>query len=232
MKKIVLILSVFSLLSCGVKKIPLNELHTLEAVKLYETTEQYLKEQPMNVDAGVLLKDQSDQHISIKGIFDKKTGEKIDRGISAWALEYKDENYFNLGYSTDVNHWNSYAKMDIEGRYSAIIIDDNSPNILKTTGNTYGGGLTGGLIAESLKWNKNWKDKNGNKKKILFIDTRDISSKQLNRNASSHGNYLTRKQFQQLIDETGISVPEEKIKDIEFEKVLEIIETANEKVGK
>lgn len=79
-------------------------------------------------------------------------------------MEYGDENYFNLGYSTDFNQWSSYGKFDIEGKYAAIIIDHNSPNILKFTGNAYGGGLTGALIAESLKWNKNWKDKNGIKK--------------------------------------------------------------------
>lgn len=126
-----------------------------------------------------------------------------------------------------MNHWNSYAKLDIEGKYSAVIIDENSPYILRTTSNNYGGGLAGVLIAESLKWNKNWTDKNGNKKKILFIDTQDISAKKLNRNASSHGNYLTRKQFQKVLDEINMTLSEEKIKDIEFEKVLEIIETAN-----
>lgn len=227
MKKIALILFVLSLASCGIKKIPLSELDTLDSVELYETTTDFLNKQPMTDNAGVLIKDQSDQHITIKGIFDKKTGEKIDKGISAWALKYKDNNYFNLGYSTDINHWNSYAAFDIEGKYSAIIIDDNSPSILKTTSTAYGGGLAGSLIAESLKWNKNWKDKNGVKKKILFIDTQDISPGMLNRNASSHGNYLTRKQFQKLMDEIDMSLPEEKIKDIEFEKVIEIIETAN-----
>lgn len=107
-------------------KIPLHELSTLDPVKLYETTTDYIKKQPMNLNAGVLIKDKSDQHITIKGIYDLKTGEKIDRGISAWALEYNDSNYFNLGYSTDLNNWNSYAKFDIEGKYSAVIIDDNS----------------------------------------------------------------------------------------------------------
>lgn len=227
MKRIAFFLCLLSLASCGVQKIPLNELDSLDAVTLYETTSDYLNKQHMQVDAGVLIKEQSKQHITIKGIFDRKTGEKIDKAISAWALEYRDDNYFNLGYSTDMNHWSSYAKLDIEGKYSAIIIDDNSPSILKTTSNSYGGGIAGSLIAESLKWNKNWKDKDGIKKKILFIDTQEISPKKLNRNASSHGDYLTRKQFEKLMEETDTSLSEEKIKDIEFEKVIEIIETAN-----
>ena len=65
------------------------------------------------------------------------------------------------------------------------------------------------------------------KKKILFIDTKDISPKNLNRNASSHGNYLTRKQFEKVMKEADMTLSDEKIKDIEFEKVIEIIEAAN-----
>lgn len=232
MKRIAFFLCLLSLASCGVQRIPLNELDTLEPVTLYETTSDYLNKKPMQVDAGILVKDQSTQHITIKGIFNRKTGEKIDTAILAWAMEHGDHNYFNLGYSTDLNHWNSYAKFDIEGKYSAVIIDDNSPYVLKTTGNSYGGGIAGGLIAESLKWNKNWKDKNGVKKKILFIDTQDISPKKLNRNASSHGDYLTRKQFEKLMEETNMNFSEEKIKDIEFEKVVEIIKAANKSNSK
>src|SRR5690606_12993709 len=184
-----------------------------------------------NVEAGILLKEQSEKHITLKGMFDRRTGEKIDRGISAWALKYNDSKYFNLGYSNDVNHWKSYAKFDIEGKYSIIIIDDNSPHVLKSTSNSYGGGLTGVLIAESLKWGKNWKDRNGMKKRILFIDSQDISPKMLDRNRSSHGNYMSRNQFQKILEEAGIALTEERIKDVEFEKILEIIHIANGNTG-
>lgn len=227
MKKSAWILGLLIFASCSVQKIPLSELDTLEPVKLYETTEDYLKKQPMKVEAGILIKDKSDQHITITGLFDRNTGLQIDRGLSAWALEYNDYNYFNLGYSRDVNHWRSYAKFDIEGKYCAIFIDDNSPNVLKTTDTHYGGGLAGGLMVESLAWNKNWRDKNGVKKKILFIDTQDISPKMLSRNPGSMGNYLTRTQFQKIIDEVDMASTDEKIKEIEFEVIVEVIETAN-----
>ena len=228
MKRILLLLTIFLFASCGVQKVPLNELSSLKPVKLYETTEDYLNNRPMNLNAGILLKDQSEQHLTVKGIFDRQTGKKIKAGLSAWALEFNDTNYFNLGYSNDVNHWKSYAKLDFEGKYSLIIIDENSPYILRSTSNSYGGGLAGALIAESLKWGKHWEDKNGIKKRILLIDTEDISSQSGNRNRSSHGNYMTRKQFQKILEETGISLTEERVKDIEFEKVVEIIETANQ----
>lgn len=217
MKHRSLFLTFLILTSCGVQKIPPSELHTLEPVKLYETSNDFLNKQIMESEWGVLVKDKSDQHITIKGIFNLNTGEKNRKGISAWAIEYNDENYFNLGYSDDVNHWGSYAKFDIEGKYCGIIIDDNSPYILKTTSQTYGGGLAGVLIAESLKWGKNWKDENGVKKRLLFIDTEDV-----------HGNYLTKKQFEKILNETGTTLADEKIKDIEFNKILELIKSANE----
>src|SRR5690606_9201883 len=144
-----------------------------------------------------------------KGVFDLKTGKKNKKGISAWAIEYNGNNYFNLGYSNDVNHWGSYAKFDIEGKYCVIIIDDNSPYILKTTSQNYGGGLAGVLMAESLKWGKNWKDENGIKKRLLFIDTEDVQYSMMNRNESSHGNYLTRNQFKMILKETGTVLTDE-----------------------
>src|SRR5690606_5695080 len=227
MKRILLLFGILLFTSCGVQKVKQNELSLLKPVKLYETTEAYLNDRPMNAGAGILVKDQSDQHVTVKGIFDLNSGEKIDRGISAWAMEYDGNKYFNLGYSTDVNHWKSYAKFDMEGKYGIIVIDDNSPYVLRSTSNSSGGGLAGALIAESRKWGKNWEDANGVKKRILFIDTQDISSGMGNRNRSSHGNYMTRKQFQKILDETGVNLTEERIKDIEFEKLLEIIATAN-----
>lgn len=82
-------------------------------------------------------------------------------------------------------------------------------------------------MAESLKWGKNWKDENGNKKKLLFIDTEDIQYKMMKRNESSHGNYLTRNQFKMILKETGTALTDEKIKDIEFTKIIEFINSAN-----
>lgn len=76
---------------------------------------------------------------------------------------------------------------------------------------------------------KNWKDKNGNKKRVLLIDTEDVRNKNGIRNQSSIGNYLTRKQFEKIMHESGSTLRNEKIKDIEFEKVLELIKILNER---
>ncbi len=227
MKKIIFFLSIITFTSCEVQKLAVSEVNNLQPITLYETTSDYLLKKPMQVNAGILIKNQSNQHITIKGVYDLKSGIKVKGGSSAWAFEYKGNHYFNLGYSSDVNNWYSYAKLDIDGKYCAVIIDNNSPNVLLTTSTNYGGGLAGALAVESIKWNKNWKDKNGNKKKILFIDTNMISAKIFNRNTGSLGDYLTRSQLKNLMIKLNIPISDEKIKDIEFERVIEIIEIAN-----
>ncbi|GAB7256487.1 hypothetical protein [Polaribacter sp. OB-PA-B3] len=227
MKKTIILLTILITTSCGIQKIPSTELHTLEPAKLYETTEDYISNK--SVEAGILIKERSNQHIKIKGVFDLNTGIKIKRGMSAWIIEYNGNKYFNLGYSGDVNHWNYFGKLDIEGKYCAIIIDKNSPNILKSSSNNYGGGLAGVLIGESSKWNKNWKDENGEKKKILFIDTENIRQKNANRNIGSLGDYLTRKQLQEITNEIGLNLSDTEIKNIMFEKIIQILKTENNK---
>lgn len=227
MKYAVLFLSFFIFVSCGVQKIPLDELDTLIPVKLYATSNEYIQKTPMAVIAGVLTKEASRQHIKIKGFFDLNTGKKLNDVRFAWAIEYKGGVYFNLGYSSDVNHWNSFAKFDIEGRYCAVIINENSPNILKTTSNKYGGGIVGVLAQESHKWNKNWIDKYNLKVKILLVDTHDTIPKFGVSRKYIEGNYLTRKKLEEILEEMAITLTVEKTKDVKFEKVIEIIERAN-----
>lgn len=227
MKRLLFMAMLIAFTSCGTQKASLAEIANAKPVILYKTTTDFLDKNPMSLDASIIIKNESDQHITVKSIIDPKSGLKIDRGISAWTLEYNGDYYFNLGYSMDLNHWKSYAKLDIEGTLCAVIIDENSPNILKTNGTSYGGGLTGVLIGESSKWGKNWKDENGNKKKILFIDTRNVLPQIMGRNSGSLGDYLTRKQLKKLIIEHEIRVDTDEIKDIMFEQVLEIIKTIN-----
>ena len=148
MKPNFLYISFLFFLSCGVKNIPMDQLNELQPVKLYATTLDFLNKQPMMVDAGALINNQSDQHITVKDFFNMETGQKISRAMSAWAVEYKEKNYFNLGYSTEVHNWKSFAKLDLEGKYCLTIIDDKSPKVFKHTNNSYLGGLSGYLATQ------------------------------------------------------------------------------------
>jgi len=63
---------------------------------------------------------------------------------------------------------------------------------------------------------------------LLLIDTEITFDKTVGRNKGSLGNYLTRRNLKKIIQESGLNVTDERVKDIEFEKILEIIETANQ----
>lgn len=224
MKYLILILSLFIFSLGNAQKIPLDD---LVPVKLYKTTEDYVNKNPMDINAAVLIKEESRQHIKIKNIYNLNTGKKINKILSAWAIEYKEGLYYNLMYSNDVKHFKSFAKFDIEGRYCAVIVNENSPYILKTNSNFYGGGVVGVLAKESHKWNKNWVDQYNLKVKILLVDTQDIETGLGVRKKYVLGDYLSRKKLEDILSEMGITLTVEKMKDVKFEKVIEIIERAN-----
>ena len=227
-KFFLLLAAAFILNSCKPLKVPLNKLDTLEKVTLFETSVDYFNRNPMKVNAGVIIKSQSNQHITVTGIFDLTTGLLMKKELSAWAIQLKGNSYFNLGYSDDVNHWNSYAKFDIEGRYSLIIIDDNSPPILHYSSVSNGGGISGFIMSESRKWGKNWRDEKGLKKKILIIDNKEIEPKFISRHESSVGNYLTKKKFDEIVQEHKIETTDSNLKKISFLELLKVFNKVNE----
>lgn len=221
MKKICfIIISVLIFQNCftQIKEIP---------VKLYNRTVDFTRDLSWDVDAIAIIKNESDYHFQIKNVIDSSTRKKLKGGDLAWAMEYNGKKYLNLGYSDDLNNWNFYLQFDIIGKYSAIIINDKIPIIIKNGGGNFGGGLSGALIKGSSKWGNNWKDKNNENKKILFIDTTNPSTQKIgSRNAyCSEANYLTRKQLKKLSKE---KFPNIDFEDVTFEKAIEIIYALNE----
>jgi hypothetical protein len=195
-----------------------------DKISLYETSMNFMKGKRADFTSTAVIKDQADNYIQIKNVVDS-TNKIIKRWKSYWAVEYADNKYFNLGYSLDLNQWGTYVKFDIIGKYCAVFIDANSRKIVKHGGNNYGGDLTGVLLAGSNKWGKNWLDVNGQKKKILFIDTSHIEEGMFATNNSSRGNLLTREKLSEIM---GNNYQEIDLKTVSFEKVVEIIKELNQ----
>lgn len=189
-------------------------------VEIFNTTKDFLDIKSSSAIA--IIRKQSEQHIQISSIINPKTRQKVNRQNSVWVIKHKEDYYFNLFYSQDLNQQKTFVKLDILGKYCAAIIDKNSPNIVKTSQTYYGGGLTGALIKESSTWGNNWEDKNEEKRKILFINCFNILPMTMAHNKASDGNFLT---FNQL----KILYP--KLKNAKekpsFEEVLEIINELN-----
>lgn len=226
MKKLFFVSILYLLFSCEVQKLPADQLSNLKPVKLYDTTEDYLNRKAREVEAGVLVKNESHQHITINGFFDLKTGVEIKRGISAWSIEYNGFNYFNLGYCNYLINWQSFVKFDVEGKYCAIIIDEKSPGILNKTKGLYGSTL---LSSDLVKINTNWRNKDNTRKKVLFVDTGIKVPQFVARNTGSLAYYLTRGQVEELLEIIDAKLVQGKIRDIDLEEVIEIIKMANRK---
>ena len=198
-----------------------------QPVILYPTTGDFRSNSPMETEAFAVVDRFSSNHFRIKKFVDK-SGKKIKRGLSAFAVKYEDANYFNLFYSTDLINPTYYAKFDIIGRYCAIIIDDNTPSSIRRGGANYPMGAAGALMKDSVKWGKAWLDKDGNKKRILFIDTLSYVQEAGNRNGGSIGNYLTRGQLTEILQGHKIDIQDKKTKELSFEEVIQFINEMNE----
>ncbi len=199
-------------------------------VKLYQRTVDFSRNNVWNIDAIALIKNESEYHIQIKQIIDSKTRKNLKGGALTWALEYNGHKYLNLGYSDDLNNWNYFLKFEIVGKYSAIIIDDSLPTIIKNGDGHYGGNLTGAAIKLVTKLGNIWRDENNETKKILFIDTSDFHSLKVgSRNAyCSEANYLTRKKLNEIMK---VKFPNLNVNEVPFEKVIEIINSLNEEIN-
>ncbi|HEY0055271.1 MAG TPA: hypothetical protein VGB63_07940 [Pedobacter sp.] len=206
----------------------LSSIYSISQVKeasiaLYATPSDFVHNRKANVKAIAIIKDESDQHLSLKSIIDSSSRKNIKKVFTAWGLEYNGNKYFNLQHSSDLFHPQVFIKLDIVGRYSVAFIDDNSPKILRSRESTYygvglAGAVTGVLVNESYKWNKNWFDKNGKQKKIIFIDNYEFNPKAI-------GSYLSRVQLKKLLPSTDF---ETRVKEIPFEEIVEIIKSHNE----
>lgn len=195
-----------------------------DKVILYETSVKFMYDIKADFDATAIIKDVGDNYIQIKKIVDP-SNEAIKKWKSYWAVEYANNKYFNLGYSSDLNQWGTYVKFDLIGKYCAIFIDADSRKIVSGGGNLYGGDLMGVMIAGTHKWGKNWVDANGHKKKILFIDTSYMEAGMFTRNDSSPGNLLTKEKLTEIM---GTAYPDIDVKTISFEKVVDIIKELNQ----
>ena len=218
MKRISILLLVISLYS---------NLNAQDRVKvnLFKTTDDYISKSYSDTNVTLLIKEIGENHIWFKKFIDDETGKKIKKAHTSWALEYNGNTYFNLGYSLDLNNWKVFIKLNSEGnKYCMSFIDNNAPNIIKNSGPNYGGGLQAVLMKDSNKWGKSWKNSEGKKVKILFIELLDQKEPMMSRNKGSLGNLLKRKELKAKFE---LEKSNAEIKEMTFEEVLEILERNN-----
>ena len=215
-----------------------DERIVLENVSFYKTTDDLVNEKPTALDKVILLKNKVEDDvnldsiatkisvISAKKIIDKETSKKFNEGQRSWALKYNNSYFFNLGYSSDVNSWGNWVKIDVIGKYCLIIINPKS-SLVRIIGNSNGGlGLEGLLNKESVKWGKNFVNNKKENVKIIFIDTENQSDPFMSRYKGSIGDLLSRKDLKKLSKKHNTDFDEE---NATFENVIDFIEQLNSK---
>jgi hypothetical protein len=194
-------------------------------VDLYKTTDDYIKRKVTDTSVSLIVKEIGENHIQLKKFVDAKTGKNLSNKNASWALVYKGSTYLNLGYTNDLNNWKVFLKLNLEGNnFCASFIDETTPNIVKNSGNYYGGGLTGVLIKESNKWGKNWFKKDGSKAKILFMNLHKQNQPSSNRHKSTIGYFITKKE---LADKLQLNIKDQEIEKMSFENAVSEIKRKN-----
>ncbi len=232
MKKVGIILLLLIMSSCAAKKVTIEEIGNSKSISVYETTKDFINN-VMQLNAKIIIKEESKKHIKVSKIFDSKTELKIKNWRSFWAIEYNNELYFNLLYSKELLRERVFAKLDIKGKLCAVIIDKDSPEILKPSkhSNVHVGARSISIDIYKSKREQplgkhHWKDKNGNSKAILLIETVYLVPKFASRKEGSFGFYLNYSFLKDLIKDYNIKNVGN-LKDVNFERVIEIIHEIN-----
>lgn len=202
-------------------------------VDLYKTSQDFFEDKLWDVYASVIIKEEGEKYLIIENFILPKTREVFKEGISAWAIEHKGEKYFNMAYHVS-SRWRVYVKFDIIGKYSAIIIDENSHNKVGVDFNPYYGGGLQGLLFESLAKNargKNNQDGNGVRKEIYIIDSKQVYPKNGYKFKSCKARFLDEKELKRLYRKRH---PDKKLKNKErklmtFDDVVNLIYELNQK---
>ena len=196
-------------------------------VNLYKTTDDYITKKFTDTNITLVVKEIGKNYLNVKKFIDDTTGKTLKNSASTWAITYNGKTYLNLGYTNDLNNWKLFVCFDIEGNnFCSIFIGDETPNIIKNSGNYYGGGLTGVLLKESTKWGKNWTNQQGQKLKILFINLNKQNQSFGNRNKGSLGYLITRKELKEKLE---LDKSNDEMENMSFEEAVRSIQEKNKK---
>ena len=165
------------------------------------------------------LKDQGPDYVSILKMLGP-SGKKAKVPSISMAIEYEGDVYINFRYCIPYQNVEVYVKPTLVGRYTIVVIDNNTSPKVRSGGSSYGGGLQGVLLKESGKWGASWEDSKGGRSKIILFDLTHPTLK----GGRSLGNLLTRKDFNEMLNE---KLTEPELESLTVEDVITLIAEKN-----
>ncbi|PHR70724.1 MAG: hypothetical protein COA67_07930 [Lutibacter sp.] len=193
-------------------------------VNLYKTTVDYKSNNLSETYKGIIV-DEGKDYVTISKIKDSVNDKVIQYGLSAWAIRYYENDYYNLSYYNSMTYQNAFAKFHLtEGRYYVVVLNANFANKITQNYNSYNGiSFSGSTVFSKLK--KTWLTQEGFRKQIILIDTKlEDASLQ---NAS--GINLSPRKLKKFIKKNKLKVNKESFKSMSFEEVIELIKLVNSK---
>lgn len=166
-KNLIFFVGTCILLGCSPKIPP----YYRSPIEIFVSVDDFLSGVPTSGNYYARLKEKQEDYVFLSEVFDARTHRRIHKDSLAWAIRYKGEEYIHLKYTDKYFNENVYAKFDIVGDICAMYIDDETSKKVKSGGTYTTYDLSGYLDKEIKKWGDNWKNKAGDKCKVLTINT-------------------------------------------------------------
>jgi hypothetical protein len=146
------------------------------AASYYFSTEDFIAQRKSDQPIVLEIKKKGPEYIQVKDFVDPMTGEESREARKAWAIEVEDETYLNLLHSISSKAVGLLIKLDLTGRFCLAVMDEEFVDVHnKETPALYGGGIAGAMLNEGGMYGGMFLDSTGVKKRIFFVDTKDLS---------------------------------------------------------
>lgn len=196
-------------------------------LEYYASSEDYLNNviHPMELEPSMVISE-GDDHIQIRRVVNKETGEKDWKAIKAWAIDYNGELFINMGYSEKYKKHRLFCQPSIVGRFCVIEVNKDNLAVFQKEaeyGSVFGlVGLIGSTIDSAATDRGMWFDENQEYHRLIVFDTQKKS--RLDRIKSSVGLPLKVDNINEILE---IDLTIEQRLALTYEDVILIIENKN-----
>lgn len=185
---------------------------------IFKSTQSYNEGQIYQKDVAAVFKKETDTYVHISKFVSTTTSKKDKVASKAWAIRIDDELYINFRYSPNIRNEGYYIKPDIFGEYCVYIIDKQTDFPLSRAF------VNPSFTPEPYGWNVNWRDKEGDVKRLVVVRLSKYSYRVSYNDAYSECEFLSRGNFNRIFE---TSYSQKELKNITYEDIMDIVKEKN-----